>query len=75
MQPPPSIEELRLERPDLTDEQLHRREQRLRLVAHLRMLGRWPADAQGPPDHPDAPWPDEERLRSLPPGPLPIPVP
>jgi hypothetical protein len=49
MQPPPSIEELRLERPDLTDEQLHRREQRLRLVGHLHMLGRWPDDAQAPP--------------------------
>ena len=52
MQPPPSIEELRLERPDLTDEQLHRREQRLRLVGHLHMLGRWPDDAQAPPRSP-----------------------
>ena len=65
MQPPPSIEELRRERPDLSDAQLHRREQRLRLVAQLHMVGRWPDGAQGPPDHPDAPWPDEARLEAL----------
>lgn len=60
-----TIRELRVERPDLSDEQLWRREQRFRLVAHLRMFGRWPADAQEPPDHPDDMWADEQRLESL----------
>ena len=65
MQPLPSLDELRLERPDLSDEQLLRREQRLRLVSQLNMLGLWPSDALDPPDHPDAPWRDEARLQTL----------
>ena len=65
MQPLPSLDELRLERPDLSDEQLLRREQRLRLVSQLNMLGLWPSDAQDPPDHPDHPWRDEARLQTL----------
>ena len=65
MQPLPSLDELRLERPDLSDEQLLRREQRLRLVSQLNMLGLWPSDALDPPDHPDSPWRDEARLQTL----------
>ncbi|WP_094556599.1 hypothetical protein [Synechococcus sp. 1G10] len=65
MQPPPSIEELRLERPDLTDEQLCRREGRIRLMTQLRMFSRLPADATEPPHDPDAFWADEERLSAL----------
>ena len=65
MQPLPSLDALRLERPDLSDEQLLRREQRLRLVSQLNMLGLWPSDAQDPPDHPDHPWRDEARLQTL----------
>ena len=65
MQPLPSLDALRLERPDLSDEQLLRREQRLRLVSQLNMLGLWPSDAQDPPDHPDHPWRHEARLQTL----------
>ncbi|NQV09972.1 MAG: hypothetical protein HQ527_02205 [Cyanobacteria bacterium] len=39
MQPAPSIEELCLERPDLSDEQLIRRECSLRLLAQSAMTG------------------------------------
>lgn len=39
MQPAPSLDELRRERPDLSDAQLRRREARLRLVSQLHMLG------------------------------------
>ena len=65
MQPAPSLDELRRERPGLSDAQLLRREKRLRLVSQLHMLGCWPSDAQDPPDHPDEPWPDEAILEAL----------
>lgn len=61
MQPAPSIEELRRERPDLTDDQLHRRELRFRLLAHCRMMG-FRGDIPEPPHDPDAPWPIEAEL-------------
>ncbi len=42
VQPPTSIEELRLVVLDLTDEQLQRQEHFFYLVAHKKTLGRWP---------------------------------
>lgn len=63
MQPPPSIEQQRAERPDLTDEQLLEREGRFRLVQQARMTG-FPGEVSGPPDHPDDPWPQEPVLQA-----------
>ncbi|MCP9901919.1 hypothetical protein KBZ12_11080 [Cyanobium sp. Cruz CV13-4-11] len=62
MQPPPSIEQLRAERPDLTDEQMLEREGRIRLVQQARMTG-FPGEVSVPPDNPDDPWPQEPELQ------------
>jgi hypothetical protein len=63
MQPPPTIEELRLERPDLSDAQLLRREGRIRLMQQAMMCG-FPRPLQPPPDHPDDPWEQEPELQA-----------
>jgi hypothetical protein len=63
MQPPPSIEQQRAERPDLTDEQLLKREERFRLVQQARMTG-FLGELVAPPDHPDDPWEQESELQA-----------
>jgi hypothetical protein len=63
MQSLPSIEQMRQERPGLSDDQLIRQERRYRLRGYAAMMCS-PWEIPDPPGCPDDPWPIEDELRA-----------